>query len=227
MKDLKSVKTDVWGRTSWIDTQKNFRQFFFLSKRLGYVLIVFAMPQIVFGASLGRIGVGRSFWSKRMSGTYVLDLDTQKIFRQKIFFLKLTGLCLSRVCHGLNSIPSELEPNRSRAMLTVGAKRGADRPRQENFLGYPFWAITFFLLYGFCQTRRQRTECDESFRMVPVASLQDAQKKIRFFRFWLVNYGRYLVMYGPRRGFSLITFYPVVRLSPNFTCRLNFSLRFF
>ena len=56
----------------------------------------------------------------------------------------MTGLCLSRVCHGLNSIPSELEPNRSRAMLTVGAKRGADRPRKENFLGYPFLGHNFF-----------------------------------------------------------------------------------
>ena len=81
MKDLKSVKTDVWdvrlGIVIGSTLRKIFRQIFFLSKRLGYVLIVFAMPQIVFAASLGRIGVGRPFSNlRRMSWTYVLDLDT-------------------------------------------------------------------------------------------------------------------------------------------------------
>ena len=81
MKDLKSVKTDVWdvrlGIVIGSTLRKIFRQIFFLSKRLGYVLIVFAMPQIVFAASLGRIGAGRPFSNLgRMSWTYVLDLDT-------------------------------------------------------------------------------------------------------------------------------------------------------
>ena len=57
--------------------RKFFREKFFFSNALGYVLIVFAMPQIVFAASLGRIGVGRSFSNlRRMAWTYVLDLDT-------------------------------------------------------------------------------------------------------------------------------------------------------
>ena len=73
--------------------RKIFVNFFFLSKRLGYVLIVFAMPQIVFGASLGRIGVGRSFWSKRMSGTYVLDRHLEKFFVK--FFFSQSDLAMS------------------------------------------------------------------------------------------------------------------------------------
>ena len=66
------------GHMSWISTlRKFFREKFFFSNALGYVLIVFAMPQIVFAASLGRIGVGRSFSNlRRMAWTYVLDLDT-------------------------------------------------------------------------------------------------------------------------------------------------------
>ena len=48
MKDLKSVKTDVWdvrlGIVIGSTLRKIFRRIFFLSKRLGYVLIVFAMP---------------------------------------------------------------------------------------------------------------------------------------------------------------------------------------
>ena len=51
-------------RLSWPGTlRKNFfRQKFFFSARLGYVLIVFARPQIVSTAILGPIGVGRQTW---------------------------------------------------------------------------------------------------------------------------------------------------------------------
>ena len=67
MKDLKSVKTDVWD------------------VRLG----------IVIGSTL------------------------RKIFRQIFFSLKATWLCLNRVCHASNSIPSEFGANRSWSLILV------------------------------------------------------------------------------------------------------------
>ena len=53
-----------------------------------------------------------------MSGTYVLDRHLEK-FSSIFFSLKATWLCLNRVCHASNSIPSEFGANRSWSLILV------------------------------------------------------------------------------------------------------------
>ena len=69
---LNSIHSDFGAKRKFLPNLENFRlsrpgtlgkiffrQNFFFSNRLGYVLIVFARPQIVSPAILGPIGVGR------------------------------------------------------------------------------------------------------------------------------------------------------------------------
>ena len=126
MKDLKSVKTDVWDVRLGSTLRKIFRQFFFSLKATWLCLnrVCHASNSIP-----SEFGANRS-WSLILVKTDVWDvcLGSRHLenFSPKIFFLKFTRLCLNRVCHALNSICSEFEPNRSWSVIFQSTTYGLD-----------------------------------------------------------------------------------------------------
>ena len=82
----------------------------FFSNRLGYVLIVFAPPQIVSTAILGRKENFCQTW-KFFASEGARHLE--KFFSSNFFFLKSPRLCLNRVCPASNSIHSDFEADLS------------------------------------------------------------------------------------------------------------------
>ena len=113
MKDLKSVKTDVWDVRLGSRHLEKFSSIFFSLKATWLCLnrVCHASNSIP-----SEFGANRS-WSLILVKTDVWDvcLGSRHLenFSPKIFFLKFTRLCLNRVCHALNSICSEFGPNRS------------------------------------------------------------------------------------------------------------------